>query len=122
MTLIQKKYIDFKAARRMDRFSQFAVKASMDAVSDSGLVIDERNAHRIGVMIGSGVGGIETFEKQHTILLERGGNRVSPFLIPMMIPNMAAAHVSIASGQKALFRQLLQRVRQVRMLSVMLLK
>jgi 3-oxoacyl-[acyl-carrier-protein] synthase II len=95
-----KKYIDFKAARRMDRFSQFGVKASMDAVSDSGLVIDESNAHRVGVIVGSGVGGIETFEKQHTIMLERGGNRVSPFLIPMMIPNMAAAHVSIASGAK----------------------
>jgi 3-oxoacyl-[acyl-carrier-protein] synthase II len=95
-----KKYIDFKAARRMDRFSQFAVKASMDAISDSGLIVAEGNAHRIGVMVGSGVGGIGTFEKQHIRLLEKGGDRVSPFLIPMMIPNMAAAHVSIASGAK----------------------
>jgi 3-oxoacyl-[acyl-carrier-protein] synthase II len=93
-------YIDPKAARRMDRFSQFAVKASNDAMCDSGLIVDDKNSHRVGVLVGSGIGGIGTLEQQHIRLLEKGADKVSPFLIPMMISNMAAAHVSIASGAK----------------------
>ena len=95
-----KDHMDFKAAKRMDRFAQFAVKSSKDAVDDSRLVIDDSNSHRVGVIVGSGVGGLETLEKQHIRLLEKDGSKVSPFLIPMMIPNMAAAHVSIASGAR----------------------
>ncbi|HAJ95521.1 MAG TPA: beta-ketoacyl-[acyl-carrier-protein] synthase II, partial [Actinobacteria bacterium] len=93
-------YIDPKAARRMDKFAQFAVKSSNDAVSDSELVVDDKNSHRVGVIVGSGIGGIGTLEQQHIRLLEKGADKVSPFLIPMMISNMAAAHVSIASGAK----------------------
>ena len=95
-----REHIDFKAAKRMDRFAQFAVKASSDAIADSSLVIDDNNSHRIGVLVGSGVGGLGTLEQQHIRLLEKGADKVSPFLIPMMIPNMADAHVSIVSGAK----------------------
>jgi len=95
-----KEYIDFKAARRMDRFSQFAVKSSNDTIADSGLIINEKNAHRVGVLVGSGVGGLSTLEEQHIRLMDKGADKVSPFVIPMMIVNMAAAHVSIVSGAK----------------------
>jgi len=93
-------YIDHKSARRMDRFAQFAIKSSRDAVSDSGLIIDDKNASRTGVIVGSGIGGITTLEEQHSRFLNKGADKVSPFLIPMMISNMAAAHVSIDSGAK----------------------
>lgn len=93
-------YIDPKSVRRMDRFAQFAVKTSNDAMSDSGLIVDNKNAHRVGVIVGSGIGGIGTLEKQHSRLIEKGAYKVSPFLIPMMISNMAAAYVSIICGAK----------------------
>jgi len=93
-------YIDSKTARRMDRFAQFAVKSSNDAMSDSGLIIDDKNSHRVGVIVGSGIGGLGTLEEQHSRLLKKGADKVSPFLIPMMISNMAAAHVSIICGAK----------------------
>jgi len=93
-------YIEPKSVRRMDRFAQFAVKTSNDAMSDSGLIVDDKNAHRVGVIVGSGIGGLDTLEKQHSRLIEKGADKVSPFLIPMMISNMAAAHVSIICGAK----------------------
>ena len=93
-------YIDFKQARRMDRFAQFAVAAASDAIKDSGLKIDPVNEDKIGVLIGSGVGGLATLEQQHEKLLNKGADKVSPFVIPMMICNMAAAQVSIISGAK----------------------
>lgn len=93
-------YIEPKSARRMDRFAQFAVKSSGDAINDSGLIIDDKNSHMVGVIIGSGIGGLGTLEEQHIRLLNKGADKVSPFLIPMMISNMAAAHVSIDSGAK----------------------
>jgi len=92
--------LDRKDARRMDKYAQFAVAVSNMAVEDSGLEINEDNAERVGVLVGSGIGGIETFEEQHERLLERGPSRVSPFLIPMMISNMAAGQVSIYTGAK----------------------
>ena len=73
-------YLEKKEIRRMDRFAQFAVAASKQALEDSGLKITEENAHRIGVLIGSGIGGMKTFEDQTRVLLEKGPNRVSPFL------------------------------------------
>ncbi|MBM7556594.1 beta-ketoacyl-ACP synthase II [Halanaerobacter jeridensis] len=91
--------LDRKEARRMDKYAQFAVAASNLAVEDSGLDVEEI-AERVGVLVGSGIGGIETFEEQHERLMERGPNRVSPFLIPMMISNMAAGQVSIYTGAK----------------------
>ncbi|MGG6311264.1 beta-ketoacyl-ACP synthase II [Paenibacillus macerans] len=94
-------YIDRKEARKMDRFVQFATAAAKCAVEDSGLNIAEQaDPERVGVMIGSGIGGLGTWEDQHNILLEKGPKRVSPFFIPMMIANMASGHVSILFGAK----------------------
>ncbi|WP_042160398.1 beta-ketoacyl-ACP synthase II [Paenibacillus gorillae] len=93
--------LDKKEARRMDRFVQFASVASLSAVKDSGIVVGENvDAERIGVMIGSGIGGLGTWEDQHNILLEKGPKRVSPFFIPMMIANMGSGQVSILTGAK----------------------
>lgn len=86
----------------MARFQQFAVVAADEALKDSGLVIDESNAERVGVIVGSGIGGLGTMEDQHTILLEKGPSRVSPFLVPMMIVDLAAGHISIRSGAKGI--------------------
>ena len=93
-------HIDRKEARRMDRFTQYAVVAAREAVKDAQLNINEKNADRIGVWIGSGIGGMETFEVAHTILVERGPRRVSPFFVPMLIPDMATGQVSIDLGAK----------------------
>ncbi len=93
-------YMDFKQAKRMDRFSQFAVATTLNAIKDSGFKINSNSENEVGVYIGSGVGGLLTLEQQHERLLSRGADKVSPFLIPMMISNMAAAQVSIASGAK----------------------
>jgi 3-oxoacyl-[acyl-carrier-protein] synthase II len=82
----------------MDRFVQFAVAASAEAIRSAGLDLDSLNRDRIGVVIGSGIGGMETFEAQHTVLMERGPDRVSPLFIPMMISDMAAGQVSIQFG------------------------
>jgi len=95
-----KDYMDFKQAKRMDRFAQFAVAAAVLALEDSKLKINSSNDGDVGVYIGSGIGGLGTLEKQHQRLLEKGPDRVSPFLIPMIISNMASAQVSIASGAK----------------------
>jgi len=93
-------FINAKEAKRMDRFAQFGVAASLMAIEDSKLKITEQNRNDIGVYIGSGVGGISTIEEQNQRLLEKGTDRVSPFLVPMMICNMAAAQVSIISGAR----------------------
>ncbi|MBN1298177.1 MAG: beta-ketoacyl-ACP synthase II [Actinobacteria bacterium] len=93
-------YMDFKAAKRMDRFAQFAVAATSLAIKDADLVIDSTNQDEAGVYIGSGIGGLLTLEAQHKILLERGAERVTPFLIPMIICNMASAQASIFSGAR----------------------
>ena len=87
-------YIDRKEARKMDRFTQYAVAASMMAVEDAGLKITEELAPRAGVWIGSGIGGMETYEQQFLTFQERGPRRVSPFFIPMLIPDMASGQVS----------------------------
>lgn len=91
-------YIDRKEARRMDRFAQYAVAGTAMAVSNAGLDLEKLNRARCGVIMGSGVGGIETLEQQHRNLLERGPGRVSPFFIPMMISNMGAGQVAIIYG------------------------
>ena len=90
--------IDRKDAKRMDRFVQFAVVAAAEALRSSGLDLETANRDRIGVLIGSGIGGMETFENQHRTLLEKGPGRVSPFFIPMMISDMAPGQVSIQFG------------------------
>ena len=93
-------YINRKDARRMDRFSQLAVVASLQAVKEAGLQINSMNQDNIGVIVGSGIGGLTTLFEQIGVLLEKGPGRVSPFLAPMMISDMAAAQVSIALGVK----------------------
>lgn len=87
-----------KEARRMDRFSQFALAAAEDAWTHSGLQLDKIDKERLGVYVGSGVGGIQTLMEQGNVLKDRGPDRVSPTLIPMMISNMAAAMISIKLG------------------------
>ncbi len=88
-------YISRKEARRMDRFAQLAVAASLQAIEQSRLKINSANQDNIGIVIGSGIGGLTTLFEQNKILLEKGPDRVSPFLVPMMITDMAAAQVSI---------------------------
>ena len=85
-----------KEARRMDRYSQFAVVAATEAAAVAGLQLGESNGDRAGVMIGTGIGGIMTSNAQYEILFTRGPDRLSPFVVPMMLPNMASGHVSIA--------------------------
>ena len=93
-------YIEPKESKRWDRFSQFGVIAAKQAFNDSGLEINESNASRVGVIIGSGVGGLLTMETQAQTLSHRGPKRVSPFTVPMMIPNMASGLAAIALGAK----------------------
>ncbi|MCM3663025.1 beta-ketoacyl-ACP synthase II [Mesobacillus subterraneus] len=93
-------FIDKKDARKMDRFTHYAVAASLMAVKDSSLEITDENAPRVGVWIGSGIGGMETFEQQHETFMNRGYRRVSPFFVPMMIPDMATGQVSITLGAR----------------------
>ncbi|MEE3332441.1 MAG: beta-ketoacyl-ACP synthase II [Myxococcota bacterium] len=87
-----------KETRRFDRFVRFALAAASEAIGDSKLEINDANRERIGVAIGSGIGGLETLTSNHTTLLERGARRVSPFTIPMSIGNMASGYVSIVHG------------------------
>lgn len=89
-----------KEAKRMDRFAQFAVCASKHAIADAGFVIDELNAEQVGVIIGTGIGGLKVLEDQQEINLTRGPDRCSPFMIPMMIANMAAGLTAIHTGAK----------------------
>lgn len=93
-------YIDRKDAKRMAKFTQYAVFAAMRALEDAGLDITDELAHETGVLIGSGIGGIEVFEKQMERLVNRGPRRISPFFIPMMISNMAAGQVAIYTNAK----------------------
>ncbi|MEB3254913.1 MAG: beta-ketoacyl-ACP synthase II [Synechococcaceae cyanobacterium] len=93
-------WLEPKEAKRWDRFCQFGVVAAKQAVADAGLVIDERNTHRVGVSIGSGVGGLLMMESQAHVLADRGPDRVSPFCVPMMIPNMATGLAAIALGAR----------------------
>lgn len=96
------KHIDKKEARRLDRFSQFAVYAAKEAVIHAGLDMDQEDPTRVGVIVGSGIGGIGTIEKQVETLLEKGPKRVSPLFIPMAISNMCAGNVAIHTGAKGI--------------------
>jgi len=93
-------YIERKEIRRFDKFAQFAIGAASQALEDSGLKITPENAHQVGVVIGSGIGGIHTLLENYRILMERGPRRVSPFVVPMMIANIAAGQISIMFGAK----------------------
>lgn len=97
-----KQYIDKKDARKMDNFTQYAVAAAKMAVADAQLTIDEDNAERVGVWIGCGIGGMATYEDQVRKFIDKGYKRVSPFFVPMLIPDMAAGQVSIQLGAKGI--------------------
>lgn len=94
------KHFSTKEARHMDRFVQFALVSAKETLLDSGLDLNKTNRNRCGVLIGSGIGGLHTFEEQHLNYLEKGPSRISPFLIPMLIVNMATGEISIALGLK----------------------
>ncbi len=91
-------YMDKKEAKRMDRFTQFAIAATKMAFEDSGMDLETENRERIGTMIGTGIGGMDTLHEQFSNLFDKGPNRVSPFFVPMMIGNMAAGQTSITFG------------------------
>lgn len=93
-------YMERKEAKRMDRFAQFAVAASKQALADAQFVINDLNAEQVGAMIGTGIGGLKVLEDQQEIYLTRGPDRCSPFMIPMMIANMAAGLTAIHTGAK----------------------
>jgi 3-oxoacyl-[acyl-carrier-protein] synthase II len=97
---VPENYIPKKEAKRMDRFTQFAVAAAKLAVEDGGLDLEAVDADRFGCVVGSGIGGLLTMEEEHAKMLAKGPGRVSPFLIPMMIGNMAAGAVSMALNAK----------------------
>ena len=95
-----KEHMDFKAAKRMELFCQYAVAAAKEALSDSGIRMEEENPYRVGVSIGSGIGSLQAMEREHAKLLEKGPGRVNPLLVPLMISNMAAGNVAIQLGMK----------------------
>ncbi len=97
---VAKDYIDPKSARRMARFTQFAVKATQEAMADSGIDMAEEDAYRVGTCIGSGVGSLQELENAYGTILTKGPLRVSPFVVPMMISNIAAGNVAIQFGLK----------------------
>jgi 3-oxoacyl-[acyl-carrier-protein] synthase II len=94
------KFLDRRDLKRTDRFVQMAIGAALMAVEDASLTIEPENAERVGVLIGSGIGGLTTLMDQHELMLERGPDRVSPLLVPMMIADMASGYVSILTGAK----------------------
>ena len=94
------RWVEKKEVKKMDRFIQFAVAAADFALKDSGLKVDAGNGEMVGVYIGSGIGGFATIEREHTILMERGPSRISPFFIPAAIVNLASGWISIRSGAK----------------------
>lgn len=97
---VAKEHMDFKAARRMELFCQYAVAAAKEAFSQSGLDMEKEDAFRVGCSIGSGIGSLQAMESAYTKILDKGPARVNPLLVPMMISNMAAGNVSIQLGLK----------------------
>lgn len=95
-----KNFMDVKAAKRMELFSQYAVAAAKEALLDSGVDMEKEDPYRVGCAIGSGIGSLQAMEREHKKLLEKGPNRINPLLVPMMISNMAAGNVSIQFGLK----------------------
>lgn len=93
-------YMDKKAARRMELFCQYAVVAAGEAIRNSEIDLEKEDLNRIGVCVGSGIGSLQAMEREHARLLEKGPNRISPMLVPMMISNMAAGNVAITYGLK----------------------
>lgn len=95
-----KNYMDFKMAKRMETFSQYAVAAAGEAIADAGLDMADEDAYMAGTSVSSGIGSLDAMEREHKKLLEKGPSRVNPLLVPLMITNMAAGNVAIAFGLK----------------------
>lgn len=95
-----KQFMDFKAAKRMELFCQYAVAASKEAMEDANINMGQEDAFRVGVAVSSGIGSLQAMEREHNKLLEKGPGKVNPLLVPMMISNMAAGNVSIQFGLK----------------------
>ena len=95
-----KEYMDFKAAKRMEQFCQFAVAATKEAMEDSGICMEKEDPFRVGCAVGSGIGSLQAMEREYQKLIDRGPSKVNPLLVPMMISNMAAGNVSIQFGLK----------------------
>jgi 3-oxoacyl-[acyl-carrier-protein] synthase II len=93
-------YMEPKEVKKMDRFIHFALAAATMAIRDSGLEITDRNGERIGVIVGSGIGGLRTIENYHSVFLEKGPKRITPFFIPMLVINLASGQISIRFGAK----------------------
>jgi 3-oxoacyl-[acyl-carrier-protein] synthase II len=92
------KYVDVREGRRMDRFSQFAIAAAIQAVSDSGLDFSKEDSYRVGVIVATGIGGIKEIEEQHLVLLHKSPTRISPFTVPRLMANAAAGNIAIKYG------------------------
>lgn len=97
---VAREHMDFKASKRMELFSQYAVAAATEAFADSGIDMNREDPYRIGVIVGSGIGSLQTVETSYAKILEKGPNRVNPLMVPLMISNMAAGNVSIQLGLK----------------------
>ncbi len=97
---VGKDYMDFKAAKRMELFSQYAVAASKEALADSGIDLQQEDAYLIGTAIGSGIGSLQAMEREHAKLLEKGPGKINPLFVPLMISNMASGNVAIQFGLK----------------------
>ncbi len=95
-----KDFMDFKAAKRMELFCQYAVAATKEALEQSGLDVTKEDPYMVGTSVGSGIGSLQAMEREHSKLLEKGPSRINPLLVPMMICNMAAGNVAIAYGLK----------------------
>ena len=93
-------YIEVKEIKKMDRFIHFAIAAAGMAINDSGLKITDQNADRVGVIVGSGIGGLHAIEHYHSVLLEKGPRKITPFFIPMLVVNLASGQISIRFGAK----------------------
>ena len=106
-----KEFMDFRSAKRMEPFSQYAVAATKEAIEDAGLDMEKEDPYRVGCAIGSGVGSLQAIEREYKKLLEKGPSRVNPLLVPMMISNMAAGNVSIQFGLKGKSLNVVTRVR-----------
>ena len=97
---VAKDFMDFKSARRMALFSQFAVAAAKEAIEQSGFDIEKEDPFRVGCSVGSGIGSLQVAEEAHSKILDKGPGRLNPLVVPMMISNMAAGNVSIQFGLK----------------------
>ncbi|HBN95625.1 MAG TPA: beta-ketoacyl-[acyl-carrier-protein] synthase II [Firmicutes bacterium] len=95
-------FMNGKEARRMDRFAQFAVSAAKMSLEDANMALPFAKPERVGVLVGSGIGGIETIQEQSRVFWEKGADRVSPFFVPMMIPDMASGQIAIQTGAKGI--------------------